>query len=173
MLETIQDIRTRRSCRKYLPEQVSDEQLNTILEAATWTPTGRGKQSPQMVVVQDVQMLSRLSRLNAQIMGTDADPMYGAPTAVLVFADASNENGIADASLLMGTLMLAAHAVGVASCWINRGKAMFELPEGREIVKQWGLDSKYDGFAICILGYAAEGGIPPVKPRREDYVLRV
>ncbi|MBQ3525741.1 MAG: nitroreductase [Akkermansia sp.] len=173
MLETIQDIRTRRSCRKYLPEQVSDEQLNTILEAATWTPTGRGKQSPQMVVVQDAEMLSRLSRLNAQIMGTDSDPMYGAPTAVLVFADASNENGIADASLLMGTLMLAAHAVGVASCWINRGKAMFELPEGREIVKQWGLDSKYDGFAICILGYAAEGGIPPVKPRREDYVLRV
>lgn len=173
MLETIQDIRTRRSCRKYLPEQVSDEQLNTILEAATWTPTGRGKQSPQMVVVQDAEMLSRLSRLNAQIMGTDADPMYGAPTAVLVFADASNENGIADASLLMGTLMLAAHAVGVASCWINRGKAMFELPEGREIVRQWGLDSKYDGFAICILGYAAEGGIPPVKPRREDYVLRV
>ena len=164
MLETIQDIRTRRSCRKYLPEQVSDEQLNTILEAATWTPTGRGKQSPQMVVVQDAEMLSRLSRLNAQIMGTEADPMYGAPTAVLVFADAS---------LLMGTLMLAAHAVGVASCWINRGKAMFELPEGREIVKQWGLDSKYDGFAICILGYAAEGGIPPVKPRREDYVLRV
>lgn len=173
MLETIQDIRTRRSCRKYLPEQVSDEQLNTILEAATWTPTGRGKQSPQMVVVQDAEMLSRLSRLNAQIMGTDSDPMYGAPTAVLVFADASNENGIADASLLMGTLMLAAHAVGVASCWINRGKAMFELPEGREIVKQWGLDSKYDGFAICILGYADEGGIPPVKPRREDYVLRV
>lgn len=173
MLETIHDIRTRRSCRKYLPEQVSDEQLNTILEAATWTPTGRGKQSPQMVVVQDAEMLSRLSRLNAQIMGTDSDPMYGAPTAVLVFADASNENGIADASLLMGTLMLAAHAVGVASCWINRGKAMFELPEGREIVKQWGLDSKYDGFAICILGYAAEGGIPPVKPRREDYVLRV
>lgn len=173
MLETIQDIRTRRSCRKYLPEQVSDEQLNTILEAATWTPTGRGKQSPQMVVVQDVQMLSRLSRLNAQIMGTDADPMYGAPTAVLVFADASNENGIADASLLMGTLMLAAHAVGVASCWINRGKAMFELPEGREIAEQWGLNPKYEGFAICILGYAAEGGIPPVKPRREDYVLRV
>lgn len=172
MQETLIDIRTRRSCRKYLPEQISDEQLETILEAATWTPTGRGKQSPQMVVVQDATMLQKLSRLNAQIMGTESDPMYGAPTAVVVFADSSNENGILDASLLMGTLMLAAHAVGVASCWINRGKAMFELPEGQEIVHQWGLDEKYEGLAICILGYAAEGGIPPVKPRREGYVIR-
>lgn len=172
MLETITDIRTRRSCRKYEPRQITDEQLDTILEAATWTPTGRGKQSPQMVVVQNPEMLSRLSRLNAQIMGTDSDPMYGAPTAVVVFADSTNENGILDASLLMGTLMLAAHAVGVASCWINRGKAMFELPEGKEILAQWGVDEKYEGLAICILGYAAEGGIPPVKPRREGYVIR-
>ena len=172
MQETLTDIRTRRSCRKYLPEQITDEQLNAILEAATWTPTGRGKQSPQMVVVQDADMLSKLSRLNAQIMGTDSDPMYGAPTAVIVFADGSNENGILDASLMMGTLMLAAHAVGVASCWINRGKAMFELPAGQEIKKNWGVDDKYDGLAICILGYAAEGGIAPAKPRREGYVIR-
>lgn len=172
MQETLVDIRTRRSCRKYLPEQITDEQLDAILEAATWTPTGRGKQSPQMVVVQDADMLRELSRLNAQVMGTDTDPMYGAPTAVVVFADSSNENGILDASLLMGTLMLAAHAVGVASCWINRGKGMFELPEGKAIKQQWGVDEKYEGLAICILGYAAEGGVPPVKPRREDYVIR-
>lgn len=172
MQETLIDIRTRRSCRKYLPQQIADEQLDAILEAATWTPTGRGKQSPQMVVVQDADMLRELSRLNAQVMGTDSDPMYGAPTAVVVFSDSSNENGILDASLLMGTLMLAAHAVGVASCWINRGKGMFELPEGKAIKQQWGVDEKYEGLAICILGYAAEGGIPPVKPRREDYVIR-
>lgn len=172
MQETISDIRTRRSCRKYLPEQISDAQLDTILEAATWTPTGRGKQSPQMVVVQDPAMLSELSELNARVMGADTDPMYGAPTAVVVFADKTNENGILDASLLMGTLMLAAHAVGVASCWINRGKGMFELPEGKAIMQKWGVEEKYEGLAICILGYAAEGGIPPVKPRREGYVIR-
>lgn len=142
------------------------------MEAATWTPTGRGKQSPQMVVVQDADTLKELSRLNAQIMGTDSDPMYGAPTAVVVFTDSTNENGILDASLLMGTLMLAAHAVGVASCWINRGKGMFELPEGKALMQKWGVDAKYEGLAICILGYAAEGGIPPVKPRRDDYVIR-
>ncbi|MBQ9095000.1 MAG: nitroreductase [Akkermansia sp.] len=172
MQETLTDIRTRRSCRKYLAEQITDAQLDAILEAATWTPTGRGKQSPQMVVVQDTDTLKELSRLNAQIMGTDSDPMYGAPTAVVVFTDSTNENGILDASLLMGTLMLAAHAVGVASCWINRGKGMFELPEGKALMQKWGVDAKYEGLAICILGYAAEGGIPPVKPRRDDYVIR-
>ncbi|MBQ4635890.1 MAG: nitroreductase [Akkermansia sp.] len=172
MQETLTDIRTRRSCRKYLAEQITDAQLDAILEAATWTPTGRGKQSPQMVVVQDADTLKELSRLNAQIMGTDSDPMYGAPTAVVVFTDSTNENGILDASLLMGTLMLAAHAVGVASCWINRGKGMFELPEGKALMQKWGVDAKYEGLAICILGYAAEGGIPPIKPRRDDYVIR-
>ena len=53
MKETLQDLKTRRSCRKYCPEQIKDEELDAILEAGTYAPTGMGKQSPVIVVVQD------------------------------------------------------------------------------------------------------------------------
>lgn len=172
MNTTITDIKTRRSCRKYKAEQITPEELETVLEAATYTPTGHGSQSPQMVVVQEPALLQELSRLNALIMNTKKDPFYGAPTAVFVFADVSCHTGIQDASLVMGTLMLAAHAVGLASCWINRGKEMFELPEGLRIKEKWGLGDNYEGLGICILGYEAEGGTVPAKPRREGYVIR-
>lgn len=172
MNDTITDIKTRRSCRKYKAEQIKPEELETVLEAATYTPTGHGAQSPQMVVVQDPALLQELSRLNALVMNTKKDPFYGAPTAVFVFADISSHTGIQDASLVMGTLMLAAHAVGLASCWINRGKEMFELPEGLNIKSKWGLGDNYEGLGICILGYEAEGGTVPPKPRREGYVIR-
>lgn len=175
MNDTLNAIRTRRSCRKYLPQQIKDEELNAVLEAATWTPTGRGSQSPQLVVVQDAATLKQLSVLNGSFMGwgPDKDPMYGAPTAVLVFTDTTAPTGRDDSPLMMGTLMLAAHAVGLGSCWINRGKQMFDSEEGRELMKKWGVADKYEGLAICILGYPAEGGILEPKPRREDYIIRV
>ena len=62
-------MKERRSIRKYKKEQISDEQLHAILEAATYAPTGMGMQSPVMVVVQRPELIQKLSRLNAQVMG--------------------------------------------------------------------------------------------------------
>jgi nitroreductase len=70
-------------------------------------------------------------------MNTTRDPFYGAPTAVVVFEDTSAHTGHEDACMVMANLLNAAHAIGLASCWINRGKQMFELPEGEEIKKAW------------------------------------
>lgn len=173
MKETLSDIKTRRSCRKYLPVQIKDEELDAVLEAGTYAPTGHGSQSPKMVVVQEPGLLAKLSALNGRIMNARHDPFYGAPTAVLVFMDSTAPTAVQDATLVMGNLMLAAHALGLGSCWINRCKQMFELPEGKVIRDAWGLDGKYVGLGICILGYAAEDGTAPAKPRKADYVLKL
>ena len=85
-------MKERRSIRKYKKEQISDEQLHAILEAATYAPTGMGMQSPVMVVVQRPELIQKLSRLNAQVMGSENDPFYGAPTVVVVLADSSRQN---------------------------------------------------------------------------------
>lgn len=172
MKETLIDLKGRRSCRKYTAEQVSEEALNAVLEAATYAPTGHGQQSPVMVVVQAPTQVAQLSKLNAQIMNTTRDPFYGAPTAVVVFEDTSNSTGHEDACMVMANLLNAAHAVGLGSCWINRGRQMFDLPEGKEIKASWGLDDNMAGLAVCILGYPAEGGIQEAKPRKEGYIIR-
>ena len=77
--ETIQTIRSRRSCRAYKPEQITNEELEAVLGAGTYAASAMGKQSAKIVVVQDAATREKLSRMNAAIMGKDCDPMYGAP----------------------------------------------------------------------------------------------
>lgn len=173
MKETLIDLKERRSCRKYTGEQVAETQLEAVLEAATYAPTGHGQQSPVMVVVQKPELVATLSQLNARIMGTTRDPFYGAPTAVVVFQDTTSTTGHEDACMVMANLLNAAHAVGLGSCWINRGQQMFELPEGIELKKEWGIADHMAGLAICILGYEAEGGTVAPKPRKTDYIIRI
>ena len=172
MNETLKVLKERRSIRRYKAEQIKNEELNAILEAGTWAPTGMGKQSPVMVVVQDRETIAYMSKLNAEIMvKPDTDPFYGAPTVVVVLADSTNANWVRDGSLVMGNLMNAAASLGLGSCWINRALELFDRPEGKELLKKWGLDEKYRGVGNCILGYI-DGEIPTPKPRKEGYIIR-
>lgn len=172
MNETLNTLKTRRSVRAYLPEQVKEEQLQQILEAGTYAPTGMGKQSPVMVVVQDPDTIAYLSKLNAAVMGTTTDPFYGAPTVIVVLAERSRGTCVEDGSLVMGNLMNAAQAVGVNSCWIHRAREVFDSPEGKALLEKWGIHGDYVGVGHCILGYA-KGQVPAAKPRKDNYIYRV
>lgn len=167
-----ENLLTRRSVRKYKAEQISDAELDAVLRAGTYAPTAMGKQSPLIVAVQDSGDIARLSAINARIMGTSSDPFYGAPTVVLVLAQAGNRNGVQDASLVMGNLMNAAHALGLGSCWINRAYETFELPEGREMLAKWGVEGDWIGVGNCILGYP-DGELPKSAKRKENYAIIV
>ena len=172
MNETLKILKERRSVRKYQTKQIADTELDAILEAGTWAATGMGKQSPVMVVVQDAETIAYMSMLNAEIQGRPGtDPFYGAPTVVVVLADGEIPTWLQDGSLVMGNLMNAAASLGVASCWINRAMELFDKPEGKELLKKWGLGEKYRGVGNCILGYA-EGAVSVPKPRKENYIIR-
>lgn len=166
--EVLKAIRERRSIRRFKPEQVTDEELKTVLEAGTWAPTGHGSQDPWIVAVQNEALRKRLTQFNAQIMGVSSDPYYGAPTLVLVFASKDNENNYRDGSLVLGNMMLAAHSIGLASCWINREDKMFETAEGKQIMKELNLPDGLMGVGALSLGYAASQP-HTVKPRKEEY----
>jgi len=173
MNEVLNALKQRRSCRMYLPRQVEPEQLDAILEAGTYAPTGMNRQAPVIVAVQDPQTVAKLSRLNAAVMGSDSDPFYGAPTVVVVLANPEVRTYLHDGALVMGNLMNAAHAVNVDSCYIFRAKEMFETEEGKALLRQWGVPEHYVGIGNCILGYGAAGGKRPAGPRKENYIIKV
>lgn len=173
MNETLKVLKERRSVRKYKAEQIKDEELNAILEAGTWAPSAKGLQTSVMVVVQDPETIAYMSKLNAEIQGNPGtDPFYGAPTVVVVLGDGEKLNWLQDGSLVMGNLMNAAAALGLGSCWINRAMELFDRPEGKELLKKWGLPETYRGVGNCILGYVA-GDLPAPKPRKDGWILRV
>lgn len=171
MNETLNNIVTRRSIRKYKSDMVPKEIIDTVIKAGTYAATGRGMQSPIIIAVTNKALRDQLSRLNAKIMGKgeDFDPFYNAPVVLIVLADKTRPTYLYDGSLVMGNLMLAAHAQGLGSCWIHRAKEEFELDEGREILKSLGIEGDYEGIGHCIIGYA-DGEEPTAAPRKENYV---
>ena len=173
MNETLKALIERRSCRSYKPDPVPAEILDQILEAGTYAATGMGKQSPIMIAVTDKETRDRLSRMNAAVMGAGTDPFYGAPAVIVVLADRNVGTYVYDGSLVMGNLMNAAHALGVASCWIHRAKEEFDSEEGKAILKSLGIEGNYEGIGHCILGYAANAEQKPAAPRKENYIYRI
>lgn len=172
MNEIIKAMKERRSIRKYKPEQIKDTELEQILEAGLYAASGRGQQATKLVVVQDKDTIARLSKMNAAVMGADTDPFYGAPTVITVFADRERVTCVEDGSLVIGNMMLAAHSIGVDSCWIHRAKEVFDSQEGKELMEEWGVDADYFGVGNCILGYR-DCDYPAAPARKEGRIIRV
>ena len=171
MNEVLNCLETRRSVRKYLPKQIADAELNAILEAGIYAPTAMGRQSPKIVVLQKPEDVAELERMNAAVLGNpDSHPFYGAPTVLVVLADAKAGTAVEDGSLVLGNLGIAAHALGIGSCWIHREKQMFETEEGKALIKEWGLSEDCFGVGSIILGYP-DCEEPKAPPRKEGYVI--
>lgn len=164
---------TRRSVRAYLPNAVPEEKLERILRAGLYAASGMGRQSAMILCVTDKALRDRLMRMNAAIMGTpEKDPFYGAPCVLVVLVDRSIPTAVYDGSLVLGNMMLAAHAEGLGSCWIHRAREEFDSDEGKAILHDLGVEGDYEGVGHLIVGYA-DGAEPEAKPRREGRVLRV
>lgn len=168
--EVIQNIITRRAIKKYKAEQITDEELQTVMKAGLYAPSGRGMQSPVMVAVQDEETMAQIVRMNAAVMSADSNPYYGAPTVILVFAPVDRSTYIEDASCVLNTMMLAAHSIGLGSRWIHREKEMFETDEGQRLMKKWGVPAKFAGVGALALGYA-DGELTQPAERREGRII--
>lgn len=172
-MEALEVLYGRRSIRKYKAEQISDRELELVLKAGMCAPTAMNYQSPVIIAIQNRDEIAYLSKLNAKVMGNEnIDPFYGAPTVLVVLADANNKNAMKDGSLVMGNLMNAAYALGLGSCWINRATEIFSMPEGKALLEKWGIEGEYIGIGNCILGYPDQEH-PAMKARKENYVYYV
>lgn len=173
-METLECIRTRRSYRKYKADPVPQDLLDQVLEAGTWAPTGRNDQAPTIIAITNKDQRDRLMRLNAQVMNITSDPFYGAPVVILVVVDTSCMTAENDGELVIQNMLLAAHDLGLASCYIWRAKQELQTEEGKQMLADWGLptDVEYEGVGHVILGYA-DMPEPAPAPRKENYIYYV
>ena len=175
-MDALECMKTRRSCRAYSDRMPSREVLERICEAGTYAPTGHGKQSPLIVAVTNREVRDRLSAMNAKVMSKmhplpdGFDPFYGAPVVLLVLADAEVVTHMYDGCSVITNLLNAAHACGVASCWVHRAKEEFESEEGRALLRELGIDGRYVGIDHVIRGYPAKEQTSAAAPRKADYV---
>lgn len=154
-------IKTRRSIRAYKPDAVPADTLARVLEAGTYAPSAMGEQSATIVAVETKAYRDRLTKLNAAVIGRDVDPYYGAPVIVVVLGDGERANYLADGSCVLENLMLAAHAEGLGTVWVNREREIFDSPDGKALLRDWGLPE-----TRCAASARSRSAMPPALHRR-------
>ena len=173
MNAVIENMTSRVSCKKYNGKMPPKELIDLIIDAGLRAPSGKNRQAPIIIAITDKDARDSLSRANASILGVDGvDPFYNAPCVLLVIAEKNNTH-IYDGSCTCENILLAAHSLGLAACWIHRAKEELELPEYKEMLGDLGLTGEYEGIGNIIVGYPAEDfhkDPVPVNSGRKFYI---
>ena len=150
------------------------ELIDQVVEAGLYAANGMGRQATKIIVVTDQNLRNRISEDNCAIGGWKQgfDPFYGAPCILIVIAEKEWRNRVYDGSLVIGNMLLAAHALGLGSIWIHRAKEEFETAFYQKLLRDLGIEGEWEGIGHCALGYI-DGEIPKAAPRKEDRVYFV
>lgn len=171
MNEVTKTLCERRSIRKFKSNQIPMDTLKEILKCGTFAPSGKGQQSPIIVVIRNSKTIEKIAKINGSFVNKPGlNPFYNAPTLVVVFADKSIATYIQDGSAVITNIINAAFSLGIDSCWIHRAKETFETAEGIELLHKWGLNENYEGIGNIALGYR-DCPLPPATPRKENYII--
>jgi nitroreductase len=171
MNQVIQTIMDRRSIREYTEEQLSQEQLQTLLQCAINAPSGRNAQPWHFAVLQDAATIHKLEQefLNHQAQQGTPKPenyrvLFGAPTVIFVSYDPNSKWAAFDCALATENICLAAHSMGLGSCIVGMIRRLLDDPRYEHLLKMTGTPEGYKlAFAIS-LGIP-EGEPPEARPR--------
>lgn len=168
MNNIIENIKTRRSIRSFKDKRISQEELNIILDAATYAPSALNQQSSLMVVIKNEEIYNELCVLTEKYFPTRKPYFYGSKDIIIVFGDSNCKCPIEDGSLVLQNLFLAANSLGIGSCWINYLRELFKTEEGKLLQEKMNIPNNYFVIGTCILGYSNEK--PIIKERKKDYI---
>lgn len=169
-MDTLELINSRASTKSYSDKIPSDEDINKIITAGLRAASGRNLQAPIIVVIKNKEVRDRLSAANAAVMGASSDPFYSAPAVLVVLAKREAHTYVYDGSLTLGNMMIAAHSLGLGSCWIHRAKEVFELDEWKTWLREIGITDDVEGIGNLIVGYPKDK-IPEPKPIKDGRVF--
>ena len=182
MNKVLEVIKSRRSIRKYLPEQLKQGELDAILEAGLYAPSAHNDQSWHFTVIRDSALLDRISRLSKELMlKSEVDWMremganeklhifYNAPVVVVVSMRKKAISPLVDCSAAIENMLLAAESLDIGSCWIGLSRFWFSL---KEEVARLNLPEGYEPCYAVTFGYK---GQRPSKalPRRAGTVTYI
>lgn len=178
-MDAIKCIMTRRTCRAFKPDMPEREKLDAILQAARCAPSGMSRFTRRFTVVTNADWLARMNERVRTLAG-DASVSsnlerngdkgyscnYHSPVFVIVSADPAYGTSRDDCACALENMFLSAHAVGLASCWINQlgGDSCEKL---RDLLSEAGVPEGNRVYGCCALGYAAAEPAPR-KPRSEE-----
>jgi nitroreductase len=171
MNEVLENILTRRSVRAFKEEQIKDSELDLILKAGTYAPSGMNKQSWQFTVIQNKEKMELLAKVIGEALGRDGGyNFYAPPTLIMLSNDKDNTNGLADCACALENIFLMANSLGIGSCWINQLKTICDEKKVREILTSFDIPENHIVWGMAAVGYPAS--VPNKVHERKDGVIK-
>ncbi|SEW43812.1 nitroreductase family protein [[Clostridium] fimetarium] len=186
--EVLNCILTRRSTRNYENRQIEMLQLDTILNSAIWAPSGGNSQTWLFTAIQNKEILLKLNVLVKEgfqkwipdddypgKLGAKASSekqnynfYYHAPTLIIASNQPGYENAMADCSLALENIFLAAHSLGLGSCYINQLHWLRNDPNIRDFLFELGIPKEHTICSTAVIGYIGKASSP--LPRKKDTI---
>lgn len=157
-------IQNRRSIRKYKQRQITNEELDAIIEAGKMAPSARNQQPWYFVAIQKKEIIDEISTLLTE----NNNAFFGALTVVICFGDQRALHPEQDVALAMENMMLEAEYLGLGSCWVSKVCKLFNDENATELKESFGVDKNYLCYGSLVFGYPDEN--PEMKPRKENVV---
>jgi len=171
MTEAMKNLLERRSVRAYTNEAPSHDQLEQIMQAAVYAPSAMGQQSWHFLVIESPTAMQKVEALLAKALGRPDYHFYGAPAIILAAGPRDNRNAMADCAVALENIFLAAHSLGLGTCWINQFRDAWDDRELAAELTRLGLPEGYVVYGASIVGHPVSVGQP--KPRRQGLVTYV
>ncbi len=179
--DTVGSILKRRSVRRYRPEQFPQVELDTVVEAGLHAASARNTQPWHLTVLRGAGVIDGLTKevkaatarmpenRYKELVGKDAYTVnFGAPTFIIVAIGPESVAPEADAALVLGNMFVAAHSLGIGSCWINQLNMLNDEPAFRAHLTKLGVLEGYRVHGCACFGYPESA--PAAPPRREGTV---
>ena len=182
MNNTLNIIKNRRSIRQFKDRQISDNELQAIMECAILAPNAMNQQKWHFSVIQNrdfIQRMINVTRENLLNSGVEFlagrakdpnfSPYFNAPTIIFITAEDKTRFTQIDASLAAQNILIAAEALGISSHIMTSTEFLFASEKGKALGKEMGIPEGYTHVCAITLGYC-EGEKPPTRPRNKDVV---
>lgn len=186
-------LKRRRSIRKYLPDQIKDDELSAIMEAATYAPSGHNCQPWHFTVIQNKETIEFMNeKIKQQMISSSQEwavklgnskqyhVFHHAPTVVIISGDKTAHSPLplagtefsytplVDCAASIQNVMLAAESLGIGSCWIGVVNFFFPLPD----VKELGIPANYQPYFAVTLGYKDISSSGLAASKRKSNVIK-
>ncbi len=190
--EVINCIHQRRSTRSFRTEQIMAEQLDSLLEAAIWAPSGGNNQSWLFTAIQNKTLLLHLNELvregfqhwvpdddypgkhamKKRCQGDKYSFYHGAPTLIIASNKPNYENAMADCALALENIFLVAHSLGLGSCYINQLHWLREDPNIRTFLYELGIPREHTICSSAAIGLIATPSPAPVRKEGTIHIIK-
>lgn len=172
MNTVIETILTRRSTRAFQNKPISDEDLNLILQAAIYAPTGMNKQTWKFTAVVNRDLIQKLAKAIGEELGRENYDMYSPEVLIIPSNTRDSHWGKEDNACALENIFLAAHSLGIGSVWINQLQGICDAPAIRSILDELQIPADHIVYGLAAIGYAADMSKKDVKKTGEITIIR-